>query len=58
MYYIILYLDYGFTKREWGAQKKRENASLSVEVNTLRAIIDAMTNRSGSQEEALDQRQM
>ncbi len=37
---------------------KRENAALSVEVNTLRAIVDAMANRSGSQEEVLDRRQM
>jgi len=43
--------------KENGALKK-EIASLSVEVNTLRAIVDAMTNRSGSQEEVLDQRQM
>ena len=43
--------------KENGALKK-ENAALSVEVNTLRAIVDAMTNRSGSQEEVLDQRQM
>ncbi len=37
---------------------KKENASLSVEVNTLRAIVDAMTKRGGSQEEVVDQRQM
>ena len=36
---------------------KKENASLSVEVNTLRAIVDTMTKR-GASEQVIDERQM
>jgi transposase len=43
--------------KENGALKK-EIASLSVEVNTLRAIVEAMANRSASEEKVLDQKQM
>jgi transposase len=42
--------------KENGALKK-EIASLSIEVNTLRAIVDAMAKR-GSSEQVIDERQM
>ena len=37
---------------------RKENAALSVEVNTLRAIVEAMVKRGGSREEVVDERQM